>query len=535
MRFEWEKNLHLEDKSKRSHTTKDFQHPTDPTKRILIQSSGLLHYFDGKEFQDLPDLPFPEGKEIKEPKSRHFIMNLPDWGEAKVEKNGKQVRVYDKLGQPIYIFKNPLVVPKGKAPYKVVNKNGKKIKETKNRKEKIDIDERIEKSDDAVEVSFEVENNKLYFKLPKGLNYPLEAYDDTDTSSTNNKDTWIRDDFPDTNNGTDTRIRAGVSETLVILRTLIHFTLSSGSGDISDVKLFLNMETNYTGGTGGYINVHELTQTAWTEDGATWNKYDGVNNWTTPGGDYDATIIDQLFFDNADPTDIYYSWVLMGTGADNPLTLNWGDNIHLLLKVDDETRASAPDIAFKSKENASDNPYLEITYAPPLIEVTCSDTISLTDAVTKTTNYFQTITETIGTSDTIQKQANYSKTISETITLSDVVNAIRGWFINVADTIHLTDSVQKFTKFTKTISETISLSDIVSSTKKFMVSVADVIHLSDAVSKAVKLVKTISDTLHISDVVSITGKFWNWITKHTTSWTNETKHTSTWTWKDKSQ
>jgi len=195
MRFEWEKQSYLEDKSLRTHTTKDFRHPKDPYKRIKIQSSRLLHYFDGREFQDLPDLPFPEGKEIKEPKSRHFIMNLPDWGEAKVEKNGKQVRVYDKLGQPIYIFKNPLVVPKGNAPYKIVDKNGKKIKETKNRKEEIDIDERIEKSDDAVEVSFEVENNKLYFKLPKGLSYPLEAYDDTDTSSVCNKDCFLQEKY----------------------------------------------------------------------------------------------------------------------------------------------------------------------------------------------------------------------------------------------------------------------------------------------------------------------------------------------------
>jgi hypothetical protein len=31
-------------------------------------------------------------------------------------------------------------------------------------------------------------------------------------------------------------------------------------------------------GTGGY-----------TQDGATWNYYDGANKWTTPGGDYSST------------------------------------------------------------------------------------------------------------------------------------------------------------------------------------------------------------------------------------------------------
>jgi len=361
--YPWEKYVGAEDVSKRTHTTKDYAHPTDPTKRILIQSSGLLHYFDGKEFKDIPDLPFPEGKEIKEPKSRHFMMDLPDWGEAKVEKNGKQVRVYDKLGQPIYVFKNPLVVPKGKAPYKVVDKNGKKIKETKNRKEKIDIDERIEKSDDAIEVSFEVENNKLYFKLPKDLSYPLEAYDDTDTSSTNNKDTYIYKGQSSTNYGSDTELNIRALSGNYVYRTLIHFTLASEPGggpwQITDVKLYLWNDDAYGDID---ISVHELTQTGWTESGVTWNKYDGTNDWISAGGDYNTTKIDTI---SAGGSEIWYNWTLMGTGASNPLTLDWGDNVHLLLKCDNENPGSWKGLGkISSKEAASNNPYLEITYEP---------------------------------------------------------------------------------------------------------------------------------------------------------------------------
>src|SRR5262249_4200212 len=32
-----------------------------------------------------------------------------------------------------------------------------------------------------------------------------------------------------------------------------------------------------------------VTQPGWTETGATWNRYDGITPWTTPGGDVDAT------------------------------------------------------------------------------------------------------------------------------------------------------------------------------------------------------------------------------------------------------
>jgi autotransporter-associated beta strand protein len=37
------------------------------------------------------------------------------------------------------------------------------------------------------------------------------------------------------------------------------------------------------------MNIFRLTQ-AWTEGGVTWNRYDGVTSWATPGGDFDATV-----------------------------------------------------------------------------------------------------------------------------------------------------------------------------------------------------------------------------------------------------
>src|SRR5262245_7471815 len=36
-------------------------------------------------------------------------------------------------------------------------------------------------------------------------------------------------------------------------------------------------------------HVFSVTQPSWTETGATWNRYDGVTPWATPGGDVDAT------------------------------------------------------------------------------------------------------------------------------------------------------------------------------------------------------------------------------------------------------
>ena len=53
-RFDWKNKQDIE--SKRTHVTKHFEHPTEAGKFIAIQSSGLLHYHDGIDFKDIPDL-----------------------------------------------------------------------------------------------------------------------------------------------------------------------------------------------------------------------------------------------------------------------------------------------------------------------------------------------------------------------------------------------------------------------------------------------------------------------------------------------
>jgi hypothetical protein len=64
----------------------------------------------------------------------------------------------------------------------------------------------------------------------------------------------------------------------------------------------------------------------------------------------------------------------MGTGATNPLTLDWLDNVHLLLKTNSEA-GSNHGARYYTKENASNKPYLEITYTPAPPEEEAQDII----------------------------------------------------------------------------------------------------------------------------------------------------------------
>jgi hypothetical protein len=208
------------------------------------------------------------------------------------------------------------------------------------------------------EVKFKVQNGKLSFELPAGIEpKDLKAFDATDTGSTNNKDSYLRKSSPTTNYGSETDIWVHSGSTgnpNDISRGLLDFTLSSGSGTISDVKLFLYNNYVWSAGT---IEVHSVSIN-WNEGQVTWNVYSSGNNWTTAGGDFNATTICSA----STSLNNYLSFVLMGTGSTNPLTLNWGDNVNVLLKIGTESTGVTTGGTFYSKNNASNKPYIEITY-----------------------------------------------------------------------------------------------------------------------------------------------------------------------------
>src|SRR3990167_8194110 len=339
----------LEDSTQRDTFTKDFQHPTDPTKRIKIQTEAPLHYFDGAKFEDILDLPFPEGKPAIFTTERNYIIDLPSWGREELSTDKKILRIYDKKDQSIYIFQDPFFINEGKEPYTTTTDD---FGIVKNVLKESEVDFGI----------FEVENHQLYVKPPAILKNTgnLKIYDLTDTGSTNNKDTKLRDGTSaDTNFGSDITVQVGQwgGEKL---RIIFDWTLSSGSGDISEVNL--NVYDN--GGSGGTVttDIHELTQ-VFTEAGVTWNKYDGTNNWATAGGDYSATIVDTV--DAPNGTSAYITWYLTGVSATNPISgLTWGSTVDLLIKQSTDTNGRYTSFAMKETDGTNQDPYLQITYSP---------------------------------------------------------------------------------------------------------------------------------------------------------------------------
>jgi len=109
----------------------------------------------------------------------------------------------------------------------------------------------------------------------------------------------MQDSTPDTNFGTATDYCGQIGGNR--WHAFLTFDLSSipSGSTISSATLKL---TPVEGQTNSVINFYSLLKYA-TEDGETWNKYDGTNAWATAGGgsgtDYDADLIGTVTLDGS--------------------------------------------------------------------------------------------------------------------------------------------------------------------------------------------------------------------------------------------
>lgn len=368
MQFDW---ISYEDiKSLRTHETKHFPHPNEVGKMVCIQSLGRLHAYTDNGFEDiateLPNYKFPEGVLATAGETKE-ILDLPAWGDIRVEDKGKTVRVYDRAGVPIYRYHQLISVPEGVKPFIVLDSEGVQTKTSETKESDINYQngERVERTPEAEELTFDVTDGKLFVVFPKDAKNTgtVQLYDDTDTTSTNNKDTNIRQEGATNNYGTDTFLTFGRYDPGQTHNALLNFTLASGTGTVTGVSInlyrldALGWSSNANSAT---FDAHEITQTAWTETGATWNKYDGTNNWSSAGGDFSATIIDTA---GAATNLTWLTLILMGTGSTNPLTLTWSNAINILIR--EATGSNSRALGTPSREYITDTtkrPYVEITY-----------------------------------------------------------------------------------------------------------------------------------------------------------------------------
>jgi hypothetical protein len=100
-------------------------------------------------------------------------------------------------------------------------------------------------------------------------------------------DTYIDKNIPTTNNNAETAIEVNAYSASIIRHGLVRFTLPGVLSGATINSATLTLTTKFANSGGQTVGAYRCLK-AWTEGGATWNKYDGSADWTTAGG-YDTS------------------------------------------------------------------------------------------------------------------------------------------------------------------------------------------------------------------------------------------------------
>ncbi len=197
------------------------------------------------------------------------------------------------------------------------------------------------------------------------------------------QDAYIDTSHPTFNYGVDTtlQLRTGPSE------ILLRFDLSSlaagsrvipyaDAGGALQPGAVLSLYQSANSSSTGQISVHLITQ-SWVEgtgiggataNGATWNTYDGVNNWPAPGSGYDARALSTTNYVAANG---WYTWditdaALAWTGSVYP---NYG----VRMRTSSGTISNAQYVSSDEPTNITLRPKVTLNYLVP-----CGTTTTVT-------------------------------------------------------------------------------------------------------------------------------------------------------------
>ena len=177
-----------------------------------------------------------------------------------------------------------------------------------------------------------------------------------------NQDTYITGYQPTTNQNGNTLLLGdhGGSDQA---RGLFKFTLPAnpGSATITDVvvKLYLSGGNGTSAVDFNIYNGTSTPATTWVDSQATWNIYKTSTNWTASGGfsDFVSTILGKWTSDTSIITG-YKDFAVQGSGAINPLSLNWGDTVNFMVRAP----SSAGTNRYFDSSSQANPPKITVTY-----------------------------------------------------------------------------------------------------------------------------------------------------------------------------
>ncbi len=117
---------------------------------------------------------------------------------------------------------------------------------------------------------------------------------------------------------------------------------------------------------GTIFRAHRVARHDWTELGVTWNRYNGADDWTTPGGDFDPSLMAETSIDQADSKLVFPNLASLATDA----ILFRDGLLDLLVLGREQSGGEYLSIDSANAEEPERWPELEIEYVlPPLLTI----------------------------------------------------------------------------------------------------------------------------------------------------------------------
>jgi hypothetical protein len=185
-------------------------------------------------------------------------------------------------------------------------------------------------------------------------------------------DTAIFSGSPDQTLGSATQVFVG-NDASNSQRALLRFDLSGVPAGATLLSCVLGVHV-VTLNEAGPGHVYRVKQTAWSETMATWNRYDGVNAWTTPGAFNAAEAMSDVVVTAGPDGPIAYAAPPSGGAFAFPDLLslcedaiaNHAGELDLLIKQDADAPGATAEfsIARRTDSVEEERPTLEVVFAP---------------------------------------------------------------------------------------------------------------------------------------------------------------------------
>jgi len=124
-----------------------------------------------------------------------------------------------------------------------------------------------------------------------------------------------------------------------------------------------------------------------------------------------------------------------------------------------------------------------------------TETITISNPITKSYNSVNTINQTVTTSDPVTKITAFAKTQSDTVTISDFNSNSSITTRIISDTINISDPVENSVSIFKTIAETITASDAYINSTNYVKTIADQLSVYDMYSDFKGIIILIYETI----------------------------------------